>query len=91
MKLQIAISAVLVDQKYPPGDQIQGINATYPMDRVMILTILSLVLAGNSNAFLFFLHFVDLKGQYTSKLLLELENILKTKVSTCIKKLQKCE
>ena len=59
-------------------------------NRVMFLTILTLVLAGNSNAFLFFfLHFEGLKGQYTSKLLLGLENRLKTKVFTCIKKITK--
>ena len=34
-------------------------------------------------------HFVVLKGQYTSKLLLGLENILKTKVFTCIKKIKR--
>ena len=58
-------------------------------NRVMFLTILTLVLAGNSNAFLIFLHFAGLKGQYTSKLLLGLENRLKTTVFTCIKKITK--
>ena len=91
MKLQIAISPVLVDQKYPSGDQIQGLDATYLQwtYRVMLLTILTLVLAENSNAFFFYLHFAGLKGQYTSKLLLGLENRLKTKVFTCIKKITK--
>ena len=42
-------------------------------------------------SFRFFFHFVGLKGQYTSKLLLGLENRLKTKVFTSIKKLQKCD
>ena len=72
-------------------DQIQGLDASYLMEWVMLLTILTLVLAGNSNAFLIFLHFVGLKGQYTPKLLLGLENRLKTKFFACIKKLQKCE
>ena len=31
MKLQIAISPVLVDQKYPSGDKVQGLNASYPI------------------------------------------------------------
>ena len=57
----------------------------------MFLTILTLVLAGNLNAFLFFLHFEGLKGQYTSKLLLGLENRLKTKDFTCIKKITKMQ
>ena len=53
----------------------------------MFLTILTLVLAGTSNAFFFiFWHFVGLRGQYKSKLLLGLENRLKTKFFTCIKK-----
>ena len=51
----------------------------------MLLTILTLVLAGNSNAFLVYLHFLGLKGQYTSKLLLGLKNRLKTTVITCLK------
>ena len=55
----------------------------------MFLTILTLVLEGNSNAFLVFWLFLGLKGQYTSKLLLGLENRLKTKVFTCIKKITK--
>ena len=59
------------------------------LNNVMFLTVLTLVLAGNSNAFLVFLHFAGLKGQYTSKLLLGLENGLKTKVFTCIKKITK--
>ena len=33
-KFQIVISLVLVDQKYPPGDQIQGLDASYPMDPI---------------------------------------------------------
>ena len=33
-KFQIFISPVLVDQKYPPGDQIQGLDASYPMDLI---------------------------------------------------------
>ena len=56
---------------------------------MIVLTILTLVLVGNSNAFLFLLHFVGLKGQYTSKLLFGLENRLKIKVSKCIKKITK--
>ena len=31
-KLQIAITPVLVDQKYQSGDQIQGPDARYPID-----------------------------------------------------------
>ena len=35
MKLQIAITPVLVDQKYSSGDQIQGLDAiSYPMDPI---------------------------------------------------------
>ena len=55
----------------------------------MFLIILTLVMAGNSNAFLFFYAFEGLKGQYTSKLLLGLENRLKKKDFTCIKKIRK--
>ena len=36
-----------------------------------------------------FLHFAGLKGQYTLKLLLGLENRLKKKVFKCIKKITK--
>ena len=32
MKLQIAITPVLVGQKYPSGDQIQGLDGSYPVD-----------------------------------------------------------
>ena len=46
---------------------------------MMFLTILTLVLAGNSNAFLSFWHFEGLKGQYTSKLLLGLAKKTKNK------------
>ena len=56
--------------------------------RVMFLTILTLVLAGNSNAFLVFLHYAGLKG-HTSKLLLGLKNRLKINVFTCIEKFTK--
>ena len=45
----------------------------------MFLTVSTLVLARNSNAFLIFLHSAGVKGQYTSKLLLGLENRLKKK------------
>ena len=89
MKLQIAITPVLLGQKYPSGNQNQGLDASYPMDPMMLLTILTLVLVENSNSFLVFLHYVGLKGQYTSKLLLVLEIRLKTKVFTCIKKITK--
>ena len=34
MKLKIAISPVLVGQKYPSGDQIQGLDTSYPVDPI---------------------------------------------------------
>ena len=33
-KFQIAISPVLVDQKYPSRDQIQGHDTSYPIDLI---------------------------------------------------------
>ena len=79
-------------QKYPYTGQIQGLDASYPMDTMGVI-IITLVLAGNSKIwscvfFFCILHFAGLKSQYTLKLLLGLEN---KGFYMHKKKLQKCD
>ena len=57
-------------------------------NRVILLTILTLVLAGNLNAFL---HSAGLKGQHIKIIIGTFIIRVKIKVFTCIKKLQKCD